>query len=185
MSCYFLSPSTDSLIHFASASPPKGKLRGTAAEKARQRHLEDDPLVVILNPELVKCKLCGCDIKLSRKSSFDLCHWTKHRERCLKKSKSARQGQRKVNKVRGLSCYYFVFSTLLDCLQTKNFHASSEGKVVMKHQMRPSPARDSSVLPSYAIRHHPMYLSLMHSSNNFRHSPRPLLGFQESWVRHK
>lgn len=118
VSYYFLSLSSDLLIHFTSASLPKGKLEGMATEKARQCNLKDDPLVMILNPKLVRYQLCRCDIKLSYKSAFNLCHWTKHCERCLKKSKLARQWQRKINKIHGLSCF-FVYSTLLDYLQIK------------------------------------------------------------------
>ncbi|RDB23706.1 hypothetical protein Hypma_008989 [Hypsizygus marmoreus] len=57
----------------------------TVAEKAREKKLKDDPMALVLGPFNVKCRRCHVRIKLSEKSLFDLCHWSTHRRRCLKK----------------------------------------------------------------------------------------------------
>lgn len=57
----------------------------TAAELAREKKLRDDPMAEVHGPLFVTCKRCGNRIKLSPKSSYDPFHWTKHRERCLRK----------------------------------------------------------------------------------------------------
>ncbi|KAH7926048.1 hypothetical protein BV22DRAFT_390650 [Leucogyrophana mollusca] len=57
----------------------------TVAEIAREKRLRDDPMAEVHGPLFVTCKRCGSRIKLSPKSSYDPFHWTKHRERCLKK----------------------------------------------------------------------------------------------------
>lgn len=54
-------------------------------EKAREKKLQEDELVHIISPQLVQCKRCSTEIKLSKKSQFDTFHWYQHRERCLKK----------------------------------------------------------------------------------------------------
>lgn len=58
----------------------------TAAERRREKRLQDDPLADLLGPLFVGCKRCGTRIKLSPKSSYDPFHWVKHRERCLRRS---------------------------------------------------------------------------------------------------
>lgn len=58
----------------------------TAAERQREKRLQDDPLADLLGPLFVGCKRCGTRIKLSPKSSYDPFHWVKHRERCLRRS---------------------------------------------------------------------------------------------------
>ncbi|KAG6861447.1 hypothetical protein C0995_016538 [Termitomyces sp. Mi166 len=57
----------------------------TEAEKAREKKLLQDSMVVVLSPHLVRCRTCGTNIKLSMKSLFDGYHWRTHRTRCLKK----------------------------------------------------------------------------------------------------
>ncbi|KAH7890862.1 hypothetical protein F5I97DRAFT_1923352 [Phlebopus sp. FC_14] len=57
----------------------------TVAELAREKKLREDPLADVHGPLFVTCKRCGSRIKLSPKSSYDPFHWTKHRERCLRK----------------------------------------------------------------------------------------------------
>ncbi|KAL4062596.1 hypothetical protein J3A83DRAFT_4109796 [Scleroderma citrinum] len=57
----------------------------TPAELAREKKLRDDPMAEVHGPLFVTCKRCGNRIKLSPKSSYDPFHWTKHRERCLRK----------------------------------------------------------------------------------------------------
>jgi len=70
----------------ASSNPSSsGEVIQTAAEKAREKRLRDDPLAEVLGPLFVCCKRCGSRIKLSPKSTYDPFHWLKHRERCLKK----------------------------------------------------------------------------------------------------
>jgi hypothetical protein len=65
-----------------------GEVIQTAAEKAREKRLRDDPMAQVLGPLFVCCKRCGSRIKLSPKSTYDPFHWQKHRERCLKKPAS-------------------------------------------------------------------------------------------------
>jgi hypothetical protein len=65
-----------------------GRLTG---EKAREKKLLDDELVIIISPQLVQCKRCAAEIKLSKKSQFDTFHWYQHRERCLKRPDAAVQ----------------------------------------------------------------------------------------------
>jgi len=62
-----------------------GEVVQTAAEKAREKKLRDDPMAEVLGPLFVSCKRCGGRIKLSPKSTYDPFHWQKHRERCLRK----------------------------------------------------------------------------------------------------
>jgi len=57
----------------------------SAAAKAREKQLRDDPMAIVLDPLHVDCKRCGKRIKLSRKSLYDTFHWRVHRMRCLKR----------------------------------------------------------------------------------------------------
>ncbi|KAI0769197.1 hypothetical protein BC629DRAFT_796438 [Irpex lacteus] len=66
----------------SAASGHTGRITG---EKVREERLKADGLVTILSPQLVQCKRCGAEIKLSRKSPFDTYHWYQHKDRCLKK----------------------------------------------------------------------------------------------------
>ncbi|KAF7309880.1 hypothetical protein MIND_00360300 [Mycena indigotica] len=63
------------------SSPPSKK-------KLRELKLRADSLVDVLSPTLVRCLNCGTTIKLSYKSDYDASHWTRHRGRCLKKTKT-------------------------------------------------------------------------------------------------
>ncbi|KAF8630164.1 hypothetical protein AX15_003110 [Amanita polypyramis BW_CC] len=58
----------------------------SAAERAREKKLRDDPMAIVVSPLYVDCKRCGARIKLSSKSSYDTFHWRTHRTRCLKKT---------------------------------------------------------------------------------------------------
>ncbi|TFY54491.1 hypothetical protein EVG20_g9681, partial [Dentipellis fragilis] len=60
----------------------------TAAERSREQKLRSDPLAEVVDAYFVDCRRCLTRIKLSAKSTFDLFHWRKHRERCLKRSAS-------------------------------------------------------------------------------------------------
>ncbi|EPS97004.1 hypothetical protein FOMPIDRAFT_92530 [Fomitopsis schrenkii] len=42
----------------------------------------------IANPQLVGCRRCHSQLKLSAKSAFDLTHWNKHREQCVRRPES-------------------------------------------------------------------------------------------------
>ncbi|KZV65184.1 hypothetical protein PENSPDRAFT_655994 [Peniophora sp. CONT] len=57
----------------------------TDAELAREASVRADPLAEVLSPLWVRCRRCSQRIKLSPKSYFDLFHWQKHRERCLRR----------------------------------------------------------------------------------------------------
>ncbi|KAM6497109.1 hypothetical protein JOM56_007582 [Amanita muscaria] len=57
----------------------------TAAERAREKKLRDDPMAIVVDPLYVDCRRCGTRIKLSSKSLYDNFHWRTHRARCLKK----------------------------------------------------------------------------------------------------
>ncbi|KAF9466124.1 hypothetical protein BDZ94DRAFT_1306504 [Collybia nuda] len=59
----------------------------TAAERAREKKLRDDPMAIVLGPLFVDCKRCGARIKLSSKSQYDTLHWRTHRARCLKRQR--------------------------------------------------------------------------------------------------
>ncbi|KAJ7180763.1 hypothetical protein C8R46DRAFT_1345013 [Mycena filopes] len=61
-------------------------------KKLRELKLRADKLVDVQGPTLVRCLLCGAMIKLSTKSEFDASHWLRHRARCVKRSKAAREG---------------------------------------------------------------------------------------------
>jgi len=74
-----------------------GHHRATPGEKARERKLRDDPMVLVHNPQLVQCRRCGNKIKLSLKSFYDPFHWQKHRERCLKKPEVVVQEMKEAN----------------------------------------------------------------------------------------
>ncbi|KAI0701487.1 hypothetical protein BC835DRAFT_213312 [Cytidiella melzeri] len=69
----------------STAVPPTRGGR-TTGEKAREKRLQEDELVLIITPQLVQCKRCLAEIKLSKKSQYDTFHWYQHRERCLKRS---------------------------------------------------------------------------------------------------
>nr|GAT47265.1 predicted protein [Mycena chlorophos] len=60
----------------------------TSKQKIREMKLRSDPLVEVLSATLVRCLNCGVEIKLSPKSAYDASHWTRHRGRCLKKSRA-------------------------------------------------------------------------------------------------
>lgn len=79
--------------------------RRTPAELAREKKLRDDPMAEVHGPLFVTCKRCGNRIKLSPKSSYDPFHWTKHRERCLRKPLGLPRPVRRVPKdaVSGIS----------------------------------------------------------------------------------
>ncbi|KAG9309029.1 hypothetical protein JVU11DRAFT_11244 [Chiua virens] len=74
-------------------APPR-----TAAELTREKKLRDDPMADVHGPLFVTCKRCGNRIKLSPKSSYDPFHWTKHRERCLRKPVGVARGARSTPK---------------------------------------------------------------------------------------
>ncbi|KAG6336030.1 hypothetical protein ID866_3065 [Astraeus odoratus] len=74
-------PTAKGLVQEGEFSAPQR----TAAEIAREKKLRDDPMAEVHGPLFVTCRRCGNRIKLSPKSSYDPFHWTKHRERCLKK----------------------------------------------------------------------------------------------------
>lgn len=57
----------------------------TDAELAREATIRADPLADVQSPLWVRCRRCSQRIKLSPKSYFDLLHWQKHRERCLRR----------------------------------------------------------------------------------------------------
>ncbi|VDC03453.1 unnamed protein product [Peniophora sp. CBMAI 1063] len=57
----------------------------TDAELAREATVRADPLADVQSPLWVRCRRCSQRIKLSPKSYFDLFHWQKHRERCLRR----------------------------------------------------------------------------------------------------
>jgi hypothetical protein len=76
----------------------------TAAEKAREKKLKEDPLVESLSHLYVTCKLCKISIKLSPKSTFDPFHWNKHRERCVAKRQNppeVAKGRKKKTSTKG------------------------------------------------------------------------------------
>ncbi|KAH7915277.1 hypothetical protein BJ138DRAFT_148273 [Hygrophoropsis aurantiaca] len=76
--------------------------RRTVAEIAREKRLRDDPMAEVHGPLFVTCRRCGNRIKLSPKSSYDPFHWTKHRERCLKKPAGvARVARRDIKEIYG------------------------------------------------------------------------------------
>ena len=54
----------------------------------------DDPLANVQSPQLVVCNRCGASIKLSLKSAYDPFHWSRHRERCLKRPDAVVQSMR-------------------------------------------------------------------------------------------
>ncbi|KAF5373236.1 hypothetical protein D9615_007412 [Tricholomella constricta] len=62
-----------------------GIVAQSAAEKAREKKLRDDPMAIVIGPLYVDCRRCGTRIKLSAKSLYDACHWRTHRSRCLKR----------------------------------------------------------------------------------------------------
>ncbi|GLB41677.1 hypothetical protein LshimejAT787_1002770 [Lyophyllum shimeji] len=76
----------------SSLSSP-GEVAQTAAEKAREKKLRDDPMAIVRGPLYVDCRRCGTRIKLSSKSLYDPCHWRTHRSRCLKRRPAAPQKQ--------------------------------------------------------------------------------------------
>ncbi|KIJ65548.1 hypothetical protein HYDPIDRAFT_167207 [Hydnomerulius pinastri MD-312] len=65
---------------------------------AREKKLRDDPMAEVHGPLFVTCKRCGGRIKLSPKSSYDPFHWTKHRERCLRKPVGVARAARRTPK---------------------------------------------------------------------------------------
>lgn len=80
------SPKKDSAVKgLAASGGDSPRLSRTPAELAREKKLRDDPMAEVHGPLFVTCKRCGNRIKLSPKSSYDPFHWTKHRERCLRK----------------------------------------------------------------------------------------------------
>jgi len=90
-STYAMTSSAKGNINYDDASSnlsSSGEVVQTAAEKAREKRLRDDPMAEVLGPLFVSCKRCGGRIKLSPKSTYDPFHWQKHRERCLKKPAS-------------------------------------------------------------------------------------------------
>ncbi|KAH8104303.1 hypothetical protein DFH11DRAFT_1749363 [Phellopilus nigrolimitatus] len=81
------------------ASLPRGphsaqtRARAYAARAAaREQRLRAHAHADVRGPELVRCRLCGQDIKLSTKSAYDAFHWTKHIERCARRA-PAKRGQ--------------------------------------------------------------------------------------------
>ena len=48
----------------------------------REERLRADPLADVRGPQLVVCRLCGTEIKLSSKASYGLSHWKRHSGRC-------------------------------------------------------------------------------------------------------
>ncbi|KIP04513.1 hypothetical protein PHLGIDRAFT_191071 [Phlebiopsis gigantea 11061_1 CR5-6] len=90
----YLRPQTAILpSSFSSAA----RARVTASERLRERKLRDDPLATVQSPQLVVCNRCGASIKLSLKSAFDPFHWSRHRERCLKRPDAVVQSMRDAN----------------------------------------------------------------------------------------
>lgn len=85
----------------------------TAAAKAREKKLRDDPMANVLGPLYVDCRRCGTRIKLSAKSAYDTFHWRTHRERCLKKPEGAMKRHHK-KAVRDLSPDSYRESLILD-----------------------------------------------------------------------
>lgn len=80
------SPKKDSAVKgLAASGGDSPRPSRTTAELAREKKLRDDPMAEVHGPLFVTCKRCGSRIKLSPKSSYDPFHWTKHRERCLRK----------------------------------------------------------------------------------------------------
>ena len=57
----------------------------TEAENLREKRLREDSLAIVYDSRLVQCRRCSAKIKLSLKSAWDPCHWTKHRSRCLRR----------------------------------------------------------------------------------------------------
>lgn len=82
--------STLACYSITSALTSLQSIRGTIGEKVREQNLRMDPLVGFLSPQLVKCRLCKRDVKLSLKSCWDPEHWRKHRERCIKNASPAK-----------------------------------------------------------------------------------------------
>lgn len=80
------SPKKDSAVKgLAASGGDSPRPSRTPAELAREKKLRDDPMAEVHGPLFVTCKRCSSRIKLSPKSSYDPFHWTKHRERCLRK----------------------------------------------------------------------------------------------------
>ncbi|KIL69300.1 hypothetical protein M378DRAFT_157549 [Amanita muscaria Koide BX008] len=71
----------------------------TAAERAREKKLRDDPMAIVIDPLYVDCRRCGTRIKLSSKSLYDNFHWRTHRARCLKKPAGTHKPLRAKTKV--------------------------------------------------------------------------------------
>lgn len=61
-----------------------------ARTAARERRLREHPHADVRGPELIVCRLCQRDIKLSTKSAYDGFHWNKHIERCQRRTPAGR-----------------------------------------------------------------------------------------------
>lgn len=57
----------------------------------REQRLRSHPYADVRGPELVVCRLCEQQIKLSAKSAYDAFHWNKHIERCARRAPAARE----------------------------------------------------------------------------------------------
>jgi hypothetical protein len=60
----------------------RGRGSRSSAADTRRNALLHDPMCIIINPHLTKCRGCGVEIKLSPKMLFDTCHWVAHSKRC-------------------------------------------------------------------------------------------------------
>ncbi|KAF9048305.1 hypothetical protein BDZ89DRAFT_758448 [Hymenopellis radicata] len=68
--------------------PPRDSqsLYKSDAERKREEKLRADPHVTIISPQMVQCKRCDAQIKLSNVYAYEPSHWKTHRSRCLKKT---------------------------------------------------------------------------------------------------
>ncbi|KAF8916044.1 hypothetical protein CPB85DRAFT_365391 [Mucidula mucida] len=68
--------------------PPRASesLYKSDAARIREEKLRADPHVTIISPQMVQCKRCDAQIKLSNVYSYEASHWKTHRSRCLKKT---------------------------------------------------------------------------------------------------
>lgn len=92
---------------------PCPSLGQSAAERAREKKLRDDPMAIVVGPMHVDCKRCGNRIKLSSKSLYDTFHWRTHRSRCLKKRNGAKKVRGTKDTVSGIpSDQYLLVNSL-------------------------------------------------------------------------
>ncbi|KAL5492678.1 hypothetical protein ACEPAI_4125 [Sanghuangporus weigelae] len=86
------STSVNSAIGETRTDSAESRANAHAARAAlREQRLKAHPYADVRGPELVVCRLCEQQIKLSTKSAYDAFHWNKHIERCARRAPAARE----------------------------------------------------------------------------------------------